>query len=67
MGDREMLYKPNRSELRCADEAACMSGDIYDFLGLGEEPEPNEVTFAEGRLTTRTYATRSFTAALDGT
>lgn len=26
-------------------------------------PEPNEVTFAEGRLTTRTYATRSFIAA----
>lgn len=26
-------------------------------------PEPDEVTFAEGRLTTRTYVTRSFTAA----
>ncbi len=26
-------------------------------------PEPNEVTFAEGRLTTRTYASKSFTAA----
>lgn len=26
-------------------------------------PEPTEVTFAEGRLTTRTYAPRSFTAA----
>ncbi len=26
-------------------------------------PEPNEVTYAEGRLTTRTYATKSFTAA----
>lgn len=29
----------------------------------GDFPEPNEVTYAEGRLTTRTYATKSFTAA----
>ena len=40
-----------------------MSDDIFGFLGVGDVPEPNEVTFAEGRLTTRTYATRSFIAA----
>lgn len=33
------------------------------ILKFGDLPEPNEVTFAEGRLTTRTYASRSFTAA----
>ncbi len=33
------------------------------ILRLGDLPEANEVTFAEGRLTTRTYASRSFTAA----
>lgn len=33
------------------------------ILKFEDLPEPNEVTFAEGRLTTRTYATRSFTAA----
>src|SRR3954449_867384 len=27
---------------------------------LSDLPEPNEVTYAEGRLTTRTYASRSF-------
>lgn len=31
---------------------------IVTFADL---PEPNEVTYAEGRLTTRTYASRSFT------
>ncbi len=40
-----------------------MSGGVYDFFGLAGVPEANEVTFAEGRLTTRTYATRSFIAA----
>ena len=30
---------------------------MVTFAGL---PEPNEVTYAEGRLTTRTYASRSF-------
>lgn len=30
---------------------------------LSALPEPNEVTYAEGRLTTRTYASKSFTAA----
>jgi hypothetical protein len=40
-----------------------MSDDIFGFLRLGDVPEPSEVTFAEGRLTTRTYATRSFIAA----
>ena len=33
------------------------------LLNFGDLPEPNEVTYAEGRLTTRTYASRSFTAA----
>ena len=33
------------------------------ILKFEDLPEPNEVTFAEGRLTTRTYASRSFTAA----
>lgn len=33
---------------------------IVTFADL---PEPNEVTYAEGRLTTRTYASKSFTAA----
>lgn len=33
------------------------------ILTIGELPEPNEVTFAEGRLTTRSYANKSFTAA----
>lgn len=33
------------------------------ILTLGDLPEPNEVTFAEGRLTTRTYASKSFIAA----
>lgn len=32
-------------------------------LSFGGPPEPNEVTFAEGRLTTRTYVSKSFTAA----
>jgi hypothetical protein len=40
-----------------------VTGGIFDFLGLGDLPEPHEVTFAEGRLTMRTYATRSFKAA----
>lgn len=40
-----------------------MSGGVFNFFGLADVPEPNEVTFAEGRLTTRTYATRSFIAA----
>lgn len=30
------------------------------ILKLSDFPEPNEITFAEGRLTTRTYASRSF-------
>jgi hypothetical protein len=33
------------------------------ILTFRDLPEPNEVTFAEGRLTTRTYASKSFTAA----
>ncbi|WP_322755855.1 Shedu immune nuclease family protein [Frankia sp. Cas3] len=33
------------------------------IVTFGDLPEPNEVTFAEGRLTTRTYASKSFTAA----
>lgn len=33
------------------------------IVTFAELPEPNEVTYAEGRLTTRTYATKSFTAA----
>lgn len=32
------------------------------ILRLADLPEPNEVTYAEGRLTTRTYANRSFAA-----
>ena len=32
-------------------------------ISLDSFPEPDEATFAEGRLTTRTYVTRSFTAA----
>jgi hypothetical protein len=32
-------------------------------IALDSFPEPDEVTFAEGRLTTRTYVTRSFAAA----
>lgn len=32
-------------------------------IALGDFPEPDEVTFAEGRLTTRTYVSRSFIAA----
>jgi hypothetical protein len=35
----------------------------FSWLGLGGAAEPNEVTYAEGRLTTRTYASRSFIAA----
>lgn len=30
------------------------------IVTLSDLPEPNEVTYAEGRLTTRTYASRSF-------
>nr|WP_179535249.1 Shedu immune nuclease family protein [Actinopolyspora biskrensis] len=30
------------------------------FVSFGESPEANEVTFAEGRLTTRTYVSSSF-------
>jgi hypothetical protein len=30
------------------------------ILRLSDLPEPNEVTYAEGRPTTRTYASRSF-------
>jgi hypothetical protein len=33
------------------------------IMSFGDWPEPNEVTFAEGRLTTRTYASRTFRAA----
>lgn len=33
------------------------------ILNLGDLPEPNEVTFAQRRLTTRTYASKTFTAA----
>jgi hypothetical protein len=33
------------------------------IVSFGDTPKPNEVTFAEGRLTTRTYASKSFTAA----
>ncbi len=33
------------------------------FSFLGDVAEPNDVTYAEGRLTTRTYASRSFIAA----
>lgn len=40
-----------------------MTDGPFAFLGLGDLPEPNEVIYAEGRLTTRTYASRSFTAA----
>ncbi|WP_209307722.1 hypothetical protein [Geodermatophilus sp. DF01-2] len=29
-------------------------------MTFADLPEPNEVTYAEGRLTTRTYASRSF-------
>lgn len=32
-------------------------------IAVGDFPEPDEVTFAEGRLTTRTYVSRSFIAA----
>jgi hypothetical protein len=31
------------------------------IIPFADLPEPNEVTYAEGRLTTRTYASRSFT------
>lgn len=40
-----------------------MTDGPFSFLRLGDLPEPNEVTYAEGRLTTRTYASRSFVAA----
>ncbi len=40
-----------------------MSDDSFGFLRPGEIHEPSEVTFADGRLATRTYATRSFIAA----
>ena len=33
------------------------------IVTFADPPEPNEVTYAEGRLTTRTYANKSFTAA----
>jgi hypothetical protein len=33
------------------------------IVAFADLPEPNEVTYAEGRLTTRTYASKSFTAA----
>lgn len=33
------------------------------ILTFRDLPEPNEVTYAEGRLATRTYASKSFTAA----
>ncbi|WP_228764920.1 hypothetical protein [Aeromicrobium sp. S22] len=33
------------------------------ILTFGDLPDPNEVTFAERRLTTRTYASRNFLAA----
>lgn len=33
------------------------------FSHFDDSPESTEVTFAEGRLTTRTYASKSFTAA----
>ncbi len=33
------------------------------IVPFGDLSEPNEVTYAEGRLTTRTYASKNFTAA----
>ena len=33
------------------------------IVTMSDLPDPNEVTYAEGRLTTRTYASRSFTMA----
>jgi hypothetical protein len=33
------------------------------IVAFADLPEPNDVTYAEGRLTTRTYASKSFTAA----
>lgn len=37
--------------------------DHVPIVTFADLPEPNEVTYAEGRLTTRTYASKSFTAA----
>jgi hypothetical protein len=59
----ELLIRPLRASTDVAVSSSLggEKGGIVPILDFEDSPRPkNEVTFAEGRLTTRTYATRSF-------